>query len=110
MNGDIHRIERERKTLANMIEIFCSGSHGCPELCPDCSELLHYSMTRLDRCPNAKMKPTCNVCPTHCYDPVHRERIKSVMRYSGPRMLLKHPIQAMRHLADELNTPKKKYA
>ena len=27
-----------------------------------------------------------------------REKIRTVMRYSGPRMLGKHPIAAIRHL------------
>ena len=27
-----------------------------------------------------------------------REKIRQVMRFSGPRMILKHPIMAMRHV------------
>ena len=27
-----------------------------------------------------------------------RDRIRSVMRYAGPRMLTKHPVAAVRHL------------
>ncbi|MCU0373022.1 MAG: nitrous oxide-stimulated promoter family protein [Ignavibacteria bacterium] len=30
-----------------------------------------------------------------------REKVKNVMRYSGPRMLLKHPYLAVRHLLNE---------
>jgi hypothetical protein len=30
-----------------------------------------------------------------------RERVKAVMRYSGPRMMLRHPVLALFHLADE---------
>jgi hypothetical protein len=98
-------MERERRTMANMVEIFCSGKHGSPGPCADCGELLDYSMARLDHCPQSEDKPTCNRCKIHCYDAAHRERIKAVMRYAGPRMLLRHPAQALRHLADELNTP-----
>jgi hypothetical protein len=29
-----------------------------------------------------------------------RDRVKEVMRFSGPRMLLRHPILAIRHLLD----------
>ena len=34
----------------------------------------------------------------HCYKPEMRERIRQVMRYSGPRMITKHPVAAIRHL------------
>ena len=30
-----------------------------------------------------------------------RERVRQVMRYAGPRMLLRHPILALLHLRDE---------
>ena len=104
---DAGRIERERKTMANMMEIYCADKHSSPDLCADCRELLQYATARLDCCPNAENKPTCNKCTIHCYDAAHRERIKTVMRYAGPRMLLKHPVQALRHLADERKTPAK---
>jgi hypothetical protein len=35
-----------------------------------------------------------------------RERIREVMRYSGPRMLLSHPLMAIRHLIDGLRKPR----
>ena len=104
MPRDVHRMERERRTMANMMEIYCADKHGSQGLCAECRELLQYAMARLDRCPNAENKPTCNKCTIHCYDAAHRERIKAVMRYAGPRMLLRHPVEALRHLADELNT------
>jgi len=36
----------------------------------------------------------------HCFKPVMRDKIKAVMRYSGPRMLRTHPILAMNHFID----------
>jgi hypothetical protein len=36
-----------------------------------------------------------------------REKVKEVMRYSGPRMLLHHPILALRHVFDGRKKPKK---
>ena len=41
-----------------------------------------------------------NNCPIHCYKPDRREQVKSVMKYSGPRMIFKHPIFAIRHIID----------
>ena len=34
-----------------------------------------------------------------------RERVRAVMRYSGPRMLTRHPVLAVAHLADGRKTP-----
>ena len=34
----------------------------------------------------------------HCYQPQMREQIRQVMRFSGPRMLLYHPVLAVWHL------------
>lgn len=98
---DERRLARERQTVAAMIRISCHQQHGSlGALCAECSELHDYAMRRLDRCPFATEKPTCAKCPTHCYRPQMRDRIRNVMRYSGPRMLLRHPILALWHLWD----------
>ncbi|MFB2831137.1 nitrous oxide-stimulated promoter family protein [Aeromonas jandaei] len=45
-------------------------------------------------------KPACANCNIHCYAPAMRKQIQLVMRWSGPRMLLRHPWLAIRHLLD----------
>jgi hypothetical protein len=57
-------------------------------------------MERLRRCPFQEGKTTCAKCPIHCYKPTMRERVRVVMRYAGPRMMLRHPSLAMWHLFD----------
>ncbi len=104
--GRAARFERERATIENMIAIYCTEKHAGQGLCAECRKLLEYSTARLNSCPYDEGKPTCNRCIIHCYDSAHREQIKAVMKYAGSRMLLYHPVQALRHLADELNTPK----
>ena len=95
------RVAREKQTVAAMVAIYCRQQHGRREgLCPACSELLDYAHLRLERCPFQAEKPTCAKCPVHCYRPGMRERVRAVMRYAGPRMLLYHPILAIRHLLD----------
>ena len=54
----------------------------------------------VDHCPHIATKTFCSVCQTHCYKPEMRERIRQVMRWSGPRMLFHHPVLAVRHLAE----------
>ena len=63
-----------------------------------CRELEEYACKRLSHCPFGEEKPTCRLCTVHCYKPQMKERMKKVMRYAGPRMLLYHPIAAVRHL------------
>lgn len=65
---------------------------------PTVEELLRYAHARLDHCPFGEKKSACKECTVHCYKPVMRERMRQVMRFSGPRMLLYAPWQAIRHL------------
>ncbi|HSK09486.1 MAG TPA: nitrous oxide-stimulated promoter family protein [Vicinamibacterales bacterium] len=93
-------VAREKRTVRAMVEIYCRDLHGHRPggLCAPCRELLSYSHARLDRCPYGEEKPSCKACPIHCYQPDPRERMREVMRYSGPRMLWRHPWLALVHL------------
>ncbi len=72
-----------------------------PGLCPACAALAEYSRRRVEQCRFGEDKPTCSHCPVHCFRPETRGQIKTVMRYSGPRMTLRHPYLAVRHLLDK---------
>ncbi|WP_423840534.1 nitrous oxide-stimulated promoter family protein [Vibrio mytili] len=98
----IGKLATEFKTVKAMVEVYCRAHHGSQsEICSECRTLVRYAQMRLDRCPYGEEKPTCNKCPIHCYKPEQKEQMRFVMRYSGPRMLLKHPILAVRHLIHE---------
>lgn len=84
-----------------MILMYCRGVHGTADsLCPDCAELQDYARRKLDRCVFGEDKPTCALCPVHCYGTAMRESIRCVMRYAGPRMIWRHPLMALLHLVD----------
>jgi predicted amidophosphoribosyltransferase len=104
MGHDDKRLLRERRTIAMMIGIYCADQHGANDnsLCASCQEFQDYADRRLDKCPYGDDKPTCANCPVHCYKPEQREQVKRIMRYAGPRMLLKHPVLAIRHKFDGL--------
>ena len=74
-------------------------------LCPECAALLDYALRRLDSCRFGNGKPSCRKCPVHCYRADMRERIRTVMRWAGPRMIFHHPLAATRHLLRELRSP-----
>lgn len=92
--------EQEKKLIAVMIAMYRSFKER--EMDDDeLDELLLYSTKRIESClyrKNGEKKPFCNVCPVHCYKRDMRERIKKVMRYSGPRLLFKHPFLSLKHL------------
>jgi hypothetical protein len=101
MSSAKDRINREKKTIKRMIGICCRDRHHSQRtMCPECRQLLEYAMERSDRCPYGVNKPTCGKCPIHCYEPAMRERIRSIMRYAGPRMLIYHPVLAILHFLD----------
>lgn len=95
--------EREQRVVACMIELYCRKKHHTKEgLCPDCAALLTYARSRSEHCPFMEHKTFCSRCPVHCYKPEMREKIRQVMRFSGPRMLLVHPVLALFHMMETL--------
>lgn len=100
------RRSREARTVSHMVAIYCRDHHAANDsVCDSCAELNSYAMARLDHCVYGDGKPTCKQCPVHCYRKDMRQTMRAVMRYAGPRMLLSHPILAIRHLLDERGAP-----
>jgi len=105
-NPEHKRMKREKKTIDHMVELYCRKHHGThEELCPDCQEFKEYAHLRLDKCPFQDKKSTCGKCSIHCYKPDMKEKAKEIMKYSGPRLLLYHPLLALHHLWDGQRKP-----
>ena len=114
----------EAELVSQMIALWCRAHHDGAEpaagaaqvklnrraicLCPACAELRDYARARIERCPRMETKTFCSACPTHCYRPEMRERIREVMRWSGPRMLLHRPVPAIRHAITTIRSRKAK--
>ena len=100
------RLGREWRTMQVMVGIYCSGHghQGSPGqvLCAECAGFLGYAERRLQKCPYGPDKPTCAKCPIHCYKQTQREQARSIMRYAGPRMVLRHPWLSLTHMLDKL--------
>ena len=77
---------------------YCKGQKHPGRPCRDCSELIQYVEERVDLCPFMETKTYCSNCKVHCYNPSMRMKIKEVMRYSGPRMILSHPMIVIDHV------------
>ncbi len=104
--------EWEKNIVSLMISLYCRKKHGGKKcggflkghradtsvLCAECAELDRYARQQIDRCPFMETKTFCSNCKVHCYRPEMREKIREVMKFSGPRMLFHHPIMAIRHV------------
>lgn len=95
--------EREKALVSDMIALYCKRVHGGRGgLCADCAELDKYARQRSDNCPFMEEKTFCSSCKVHCYSPEMREKIRAVMRFSGPRIIFSHPLASIRHALDGL--------
>lgn len=97
------KTEKEKRIIELMIKLYCTHKHNKNKnmLCETCKATLVYAHKRLSLCPFKQEKKTCRLCPTHCYKPEMRQRIKEIMRYAGPKMLFYHPLITLAHLWDE---------
>lgn len=89
----------EAQTVQKMIAMYCRHEHKTNhKLCSSCKEVEQYALHRIEKCPFGDQKPVCSKCQVHCYKPEMREKIQTIMRYSGPRMMTRHPILAVRYM------------
>ncbi|EGN57529.1 nitrous oxide-stimulated promoter family protein [Hallella multisaccharivorax] len=91
-------IEREKRTIAFMIRLYCRYHLHLSQPDKVHAELIDYCQRRLDRCHWQDRKPPCKYCSSHCYAPRQREEVRRVMRWTGPRMIFFAPIEVIRHL------------
>ena len=92
---------REKEMVSQMIALYCKKQHHTKHgLCAACAALDAYARQRSEKCPFMETKTFCSNCSVHCYKPVMREKIRAVMRFAGPRMILYHPVAAIRHMVE----------
>lgn len=95
-------LKREATLLSLMVQDYCKQHHDCESLCDECHQFLVYALTRLACCPFGEKKPTCAKCKIHCYRASEKETARTIMRQTGPKMLLKHPLLTAEHLMKNL--------
>ena len=96
MNKVEKKRQKEQYVVEEMIRLYCRKNHGkegnaSGGMCPECQKLADYAKQRSQK----------------CYKPEMREKIRAVMRFSGPRMLLYHPILAIWHLICSMREKRK---
>ncbi len=91
-------VDSQKRVIRNMIRLYCRKKHGGESICEDCDALLVYAVNKLSKCPFKDEKPVCSDCKIHCYKPEMRDKVREVMRFSGPRMLFYHPKDFFIHI------------
>jgi len=97
------KFSSEINTLKKFFSIYCNDKHTNQHkelykvsyldktiefnisLCDKCHNLLKYSITRLQECPN-NPKPRCRKCPNPCYEKEKFKQMAKMMRYSGMKL------------------------
>lgn len=103
------KIEKQEQLVSYMIALYCKKKHKHKGgLCDECTQLQEYVNLRIEKCPLKDDKPFCSNCTIHCYKKDMREKIKSVMRFSGPRLIFSHPIMAIKHVIATIKAKKAK--
>ena len=105
--SDPIEIQKDTDKLVRFLSIYCDAHHGHrlkapftfdhpkisarvikgPQLCDDCRKLLRHAIVMRVRC-HLDPKPKCRNCPEHCYRPVYKDQMETVMKYAGPRSIL----------------------
>jgi len=110
-------MNKDLKTLATFISIYCTHQHPDTEkqlvtmpqlditaiagkemvLCGECRKLLLHAFVKRSNCP-LDPKPMCKHCPVHCYAPDYRKKIQEVMRFSGKKLVTSGRLDHLVHL------------
>ncbi|MEG0551698.1 MAG: nitrous oxide-stimulated promoter family protein [Vagococcus sp.] len=101
------KIYFEKKTVQAMIDIYYKQYKDDEHLIEK-EDVENYAMSRLNYCRFGEEKPTCKVCPVHCYKKSYKEKMQKIMRYSGPRMMIYHPVMSVEHFVKEWRFKRRK--
>ena len=83
--GSMSSTEKDRRTLQAIGRIYCQGNHAergkdVAGMCSECGAAIEQTLARAEACPHG------------------HERIKAIMRYAAPRMLVRHPLMTLEYL------------
>lgn len=98
----------EKLLVSEMIALYCRKTTirrkaACARSARPC---MITPCSALNAAPFMETKTFCSACKVHCYKPEMREQIRTVMRWSGPRMLFVHPVLAIRHMKETMKAKK----
>ncbi|MGI6787136.1 MAG: nitrous oxide-stimulated promoter family protein [Acholeplasmataceae bacterium] len=102
------KVIKEKKTFDKMLKIYCKKKHSSTKLCTECVEIQQYAHLKIEKCPFISDKPFCAFCKVQCYQKDMKEKIREIMKFSGPKMIFRAPIQSFKHIMQMIKHRKKK--
>ena len=94
-----NNVPKEKENIRKTFGLYCNANHGTTDnkLCPKCTALLTTVMLKIQRCPYGISKPICDACETPCFGEVPTKEFRNIMKSGQKKMLLSHPLMAVRH-------------
>jgi len=94
-----NNVPKEKENIRKTFGLYCNANHGTTDnkLCPKCTALLTTAMLKIQRCPYGISKPICDACETPCFGEVPTKEFRNIMKSAQKKMLLSHPLMAVRH-------------
>ena len=94
-----NNVPKEKENIRKTFGLYCNANHGTTDnkLCPKCTALLTTVMLKIQRCPYGISKPICDACETPCFGEVPTKEFRNIMKSAQKKMLLSHPLMAVRH-------------
>lgn len=106
---------KDLKVLLQFTSVYCRARHAAARtliatdepglqklplrkypVCAECGDFLLYAFGRRLRCP-LEEKPSCKHCHVHCFRPGHREKVREIMRFSGPYLIRRGRLDLLWH-------------
>lgn len=104
---------KDLKVLALFTSVYCAAHHQAERApieslpsaldhlrrylcCSECRDFLLYAIDRRLNCP-LEEQPNCKHCHLHCYRKGHREKVREIMRFSGPALIRKGRLDLLWH-------------
>lgn len=101
--GNADRIQRDLRTLQAIGSIYCRAHHAdrpknSAGMCAECSATISFTHDRAANCPN-NHQGNCQDCAIKCNRGNQQQRIRAIMAYAAPRMMVRHPLMTLEYLA-----------
>ena len=101
----VDKIDKDRRVLEAMGSIYCQGNHSDAQkdeggMCPEVPHDHRADAFRAASCPYGH-EGNCQDCK-HTVSAAMLTRIRAIMRYAAPRMMVRHPIMVLEYLRKKL--------
>ena len=90
------KLSEEYEIVCEMIDLYHRTNDRFSD--GEISDLRAYIRRELSSCIHGSSKPFCSYCKIHCCEPTMREKIRDIMKFSGPRFIFYRPGMSIKHL------------